>query len=434
MDMILYVAIGLLTVGIPVGYWLRYRAQLQDAKNRQETARRTGMIEPPSLHPKIDPNRCICSGGCTAICPEGGIIGIVGGKADLVTPTKCIGHGACRELCPVDAITLVFGTERRGVDIPHLSDTFETNVKGIYIAGELGGMGLIRNAFVQGKEAVEYIYNGLDGKAQGVHDLLIVGAGPAGLSATLQAKKMNLDYVTLEQGEGIGGTVASYPRQKLVMTQPMEIPLYGKFKQREISKEELMELWEKVAAKTAIRINDNEKVESIGRQNGHYLVASSKGEYAARRVLLAIGRRGSPRTLGVAGENTPKVAYKLMEPEQYKDKHILVVGGGDSAVEAAVTLSEQPGTRVALSYRRDAFSRVKEKNLHNITRAGEEGQVEILLKSQVREIRPREVVVTHDGEEKVLRNDYVFVMIGGVLPTALLEAAGVKMEKKFGER
>jgi thioredoxin reductase/Pyruvate/2-oxoacid:ferredoxin oxidoreductase delta subunit len=433
-DSLIYLLVALIAVVVPGAYFLRYRKHQSRARLRQEAARASGMTEPASLHPKIDPNKCICSAGCTAACPEGGIIGILGGTAELVSPTRCIGHGACAEACPVDAITLVFGTETRGVDIPHVGKTFETNVPGIYIAGELGGMGLIRNAVTQGREAAEYIARSLGSERSEALDLVIVGAGPAGLSAALQAKKEKLNALLLEQGGGVGGTLLSYPRQKLVMTQPMEIPLHGKFHKREASKEELVELWEDIVRRTGVRIQSNERVLGITPSTGYHVVRSNLGEYRARRVLLAIGRRGTPRRLGVPGEDSSRVAYKLLEPEQYEGRKMLVVGGGDSAVEAALALSRQQGTEVALSYRKEVFSRLKDKNREDLSRAIDSGRLRPHLATTVESIGTGEVTLRNGDSTRSLENDYVLVFIGGELPTAFLQGIGIRMERKFGER
>lgn len=432
-DSLIYVAVILLAAGIPAIYFLRHRTHVAAARRKQEAAVEAGMVEPVSLHPRIDPNLCICSAGCTAACPEGGIIGIVGDRAELVSPTRCIGHGACMEACPVGAITLVFGTETRGVEIPYVSERFETNVPGVYIAGELGGMGLIRNAVTQGREAATYIARDLGSKGSG-HDLVIVGAGPAGVSAALQAKAEGMDTLVLEQGEGVGGTILSYPRQKLVMTQPMEIPLHGTYRKREVAKEELQTLFEALAAEHGLRVRGGETVDGVVRANGGFQVQTNRGRYPARRVLLAIGRRGSPRRLGVPGEQSSKVAYRLLDPEQYRKRRVLVVGGGDSAIEAAVTLAEEAETRVSLSYRKAAFSRLKDKNRERIALAMENGLVTPYLESTVTSIAPERVTLDHRGKETAIENDYVLVFIGGELPTAFLNGIGVRMEKKFGER
>lgn len=423
-----------IAVSIPLIYWLRYRRKVAKARQTLSSAMESGLTEPVSLHPLVDANSCIATGACVDACPEKGILGIVDGRAQLVAPTRCIGHGACMQACPTNAISLVFGTERRGVDIPHVKEDFQTNVEGVYIAGELGGMGLIRNAVTQGREAVEYISKTISRGSSDAYDVLIVGAGPAGLSATLEAKRRGLRYLTIEQEGDIGGAVLSYPRQKLVMTQPMEIPIYGKYRRRELSKEELVALWQDIISDTGITVRCSEKVDGVKRLNGVYSVHTNQGEYEARRVLLSIGRRGTPRKLGVPGEQSTKVAYRLLEPEQYAGKRVLVVGGGDSAVEAALALSEQAGTQVHVSYRKEVFSRIKEGNRTRLDAATGAGRIKLLMESQVVKIAEGDIVLSGPNGENRIENDFVFVFIGGELPTAFLESVGVRMERKFGER
>lgn len=430
-----YLFTALVTIGIPVRYVYKNSKRTEKAKKKLQESFDKGLTDPISLHPKIDPTRCIGTTACVKACPEGEILGVLGGKATLVSPTKCIGHGACEAICPVEAISLVFGTERRGVELPYVKENFETNVPGIYIAGELGGMGLIRNATLQGKETVKHIVarqNG-NGRGRGELDVIVVGAGPAGIAASLQAMKQKLSFVTLEQDQ-FGGTVLNYPRQKLVMTQPMEIPLYGKVRFREILKEDLLNLWGDVIQKTGLEIKSKEKVESVERPNGFFRVHTTKGEYLTHNVLLAIGRTGTPRKLGVPGENSSKVAYRLLEPEQYAYKKVLVVGGGDSAVEAALSLSEQKGTVVVLSYRKNMFSRIKEKNEARIERAAKNGRVHLLFESTVTEIQSDKVYLKYKDKRVAIANDYVFIFAGGVLPTQFLKDMGINIVKKFGER
>jgi thioredoxin reductase (NADPH) len=430
---IIYIVVVGVSLSIPLAYWSRVHRRGKQASGTLKKMVSAGLTEPVSLHPVLDPNRCISIGACADACPEGDIIGLVNGRPELVNPTRCIGHGACAAACPVGAITLVFGTETRGVELPYVKETFETNVPGIYIAGELGGMGLIRNAVTQGREAIEYIARTLNGRDASTYDVAIIGAGPAGLAATLEAKKRGLRAITLEQDD-IGGTVLSYPRHKIVMTQPMDIPLYGKINAREIQKEELLDLWQKVIAKTEIRINTHEKLESVQQERGTFTVRSSKGEYRARRLLLAIGRRGTPRRLGVEGEDSAKVTYKLIEPEQYRGKKVLVVGGGDSAVEAALATASQPGTEVTLSYRKNVIARIKDKNRERLERATRADRVRLLLESQVKMIQETKAIISQKGRELEVPNHYVLVFIGGELPTMFLKGLGIRIEMKFGER
>jgi thioredoxin reductase/NAD-dependent dihydropyrimidine dehydrogenase PreA subunit len=374
----------------------------------------------------------IKSGACIEACPEKDILGIVNGKATLINASQCIGHGACFHACPVEAISLVIGTEKRGVDLPHINQNFETNVPGIYIAGELGGMGLIKNSVEQGEAAVESVVKSGYKKDSSMYDLIIIGAGPAGISASLTAKKHGLNFLTLEQ-DSLGGTVFNFPRTKIVMTAPMNLPLHGKVKLFDTSKTELLDLWRPVLSKNNITIQENTKVESIEMGVNGFQVRTLKGEdFQTKNVLLAIGRRGSPRKLGVPGETLEKVTYKLVEPEHIQNKQIIVVGGGDSAVEAALSLSEQ--NKVVLSYRSEAFSRLKPKNREKLDAAVQQNLLTILLKSNVTKIDvDRVFLTTASGQEPVaLDNDLVFIFAGGELPTQFLEKTGVKITKRFG--
>ncbi len=394
-----------------------------------DEAIKSGLTEPPSLHPVIDPIVCCGSGACVSACPEKAL-GIINHKAVLINPAHCIGHGACAPACPVGAIKLVFGTERRGIDIPYVKPNFETNVPGIYIAGELGGMGLVRKAADQGRQAIESIAKSRgDGKQL---DVVIVGAGPAGLAATLGAMEKKLRSVTLEQEESLGGTVYHYPRNKIVMTQPVVLPLVGKAKLGEIAKEDLLAFWQGIVDRVGMRLNFNERVEQVSAAEGGYVVKSNRAEYRTRNVLLAIGRRGTPRKLGVPGEESPKVVYRLVDPEQYSGKKVLVVGGGDSAIEAAVATAEQPGTKVVLSYRGDAFGRVKQKNRERMEEAERAGRLTVLLSSTVSKIETGHVHLDHDGKVVCHENDGVIVCAGGILPTGMLKDMGIKVETKHG--
>jgi len=396
-------------------------------------AKEFGLHEPISLHPVIDTESCIGSGACIEACPEKDIIGIVNGKATTINASRCVGHGACFHACPVEAITLCIGTEKRGVELPHISPEFETNIRGLFIAGELGGMGLIKNAVEQGKQAILYLSKELKNIPDAKFDAIIVGAGPAGISATLMATKLNLKVRTIEQ-DSLGGTVFNFPRSKIVMTSPMDLALYGKIKLTETTKSELLDLWQTVLSKNKITINEQEKVTAIEKNNGIFTLTTSKETYNSKTILLAIGRRGSPRKLGVKGEDKEKVAYRLLEPELIHNQKILVIGGGDSAIEAALLLAGE-GNDVALSYRGESFSRIKPRNLELINEFSLEGKVEVLLKSVVKEINDNAVILNllDENEDIELPNDLVYVFAGGELPTVFLEKIGVRITKKFGE-
>jgi thioredoxin reductase/Pyruvate/2-oxoacid:ferredoxin oxidoreductase delta subunit len=413
------------------GFYLWKRSSKhRNSRRILDDAVASGLTEPASLHPIIDHVRCLGCASCIKACPENNVLGLIHGKAHLIDPTHCIGHGACKKACPFDAIELVFGSEKRGVDIPQVNEDFQTNVPGIFIAGELGGMGLIRNAVTQGVQAVESIRK-LDGIGSKALDLVIVGAGPAGIGASLAAQSAKLNFVTLEQ-ESLGGTVSHYPRGKIVMTAPVKLPVIGKMQFRETTKEALMEFWEGVVETTGLEINANERVESIEPDGNGFNVKTTQNSYQTRAVLLAIGRRGTPRTLGVPGENKTKVVYRLIDPEQYLNQHVLVVGGGDSALEAAVSIANEAGTTVTLSYRSEAFSRAKEKNRTKVNKAQKEGKLNVLMSSNVKEITDDKVVIIANDEKISINNDAVIVCAGGILPTPFLKSIGIDIETKFG--
>jgi thioredoxin reductase (NADPH) len=411
--------------------WRWYR----EAKSRATWAAavEAGLTEPASLHPVIDPAKCLGCGACVSACPEGDIIGMIDAKAELVEPTHCIGHGACREACPYDAITLVFGTEKRGIDIPHVSPDFETNVPGVYIAGELGGMGLIRNAIEQGSQAVESIRKKSAARPPQGCDLVIVGAGPAGFAASLAATKYKLKFVTVEQ-DTFGGTVAHFPRGKVVMTAPANLPLGGKLNFRTVSKEKLLQVWRDVYRRTGLKgkIRYGEEVKAITRQGDAFEVRTTRGAYLTAAVLLAIGRRGTPRKLNVEGEEQSKVVYRMIDPEQYRRKHVLVVGGGDSALEAATSIAKQPGTRVTLSHRSESFSRAKLANRELVESCRRTGRLTVLFESKISRIGPDDVEIEQKGKRLRIRNDAVIVCAGGILPTAFLKSVGIEVETKYG--
>jgi len=431
MDVWLVYGVLLLTI---VALYVRRQRRIHARHLRtQEEFIAAGMTEPASLHPIIDAALCLGCGACVKACPEQPhheVLGLINGKAALVGPTDCIGHGACKTVCPFDAITLVFGTERRGLDIPVLKPTFESNVPGVYVAGELGGMGLIKNALTQGQQALEAIAKA-GVKRPGALDVLIVGAGPAGLAASLAAKKLGLNYQTVEQ-DSLGGAVFQYPRGKLVMTAPVELPIVGKVQFRNTSKEELLKFWTKACDGNGLKISYKERVESIENKDGAFHVKTSTQQYVASAVLLGIGRRGTPRKLGVPGEELSKVVYRLIDPEQYRGQQVIVVGGGDSALEAAASIAELGDTTVILSYRGEAFQRAKQKNRQRVDVASAKGQLKVLLNSQIREIRPDEVLMKQSGQELKVNNDAVIVSAGGILPNDFLRSIGIRVETKYG--
>jgi thioredoxin reductase/NAD-dependent dihydropyrimidine dehydrogenase PreA subunit len=388
---------------------------------------------PPTLHPVIDPNTCIGSLSCIKVCPEGDILGIVDGKAALVVGANCIGHSRCELECPVGAIRLVFGTSERGLDLPEVDEFFETNRPGVHIIGELGGMGLIKNAVKQGMQLGRR-FKGIVGPAAGgqVH-AVVVGAGPSGIAAALTMQEAGLSFLLVDQGASLGGTIANYPRQKLVMTETVDLPYYGKFGRPLISKEDLMGMFTAALQKAAIKIHHGVKVTGINGTDGNFEVLTEKGKIRCQKVVLAVGRMGTPRKLEVPGEDLPKVTYLLLHPEQYAGKKVLVVGGGDSALEIAQMVSAEQGTEVSISYRAPAFGRAKQRNKDNIEKLIGDGRVNAIMSSNVVSIHPDKVVLEVSGTRTEIANDYVVINVGGVLPTEFLKSLGVSIQRHVGQ-
>lgn len=431
-----FVGVGLFVISLfSLRTILKSRAVEQKAKKKIDQNIKQSMNEPLSLHPEIDPALCLGCGACTKVCPEGDILKLVNNRAVLVSPTKCVGHGECEKYCPMDAIKLVFGTKTRGVEIPRVTGDYETNVPGLYIAGELGGMGLIRNAVKQGTLAGRHALKHLPAQVKTDFDLIIVGAGPAGLAAALCAVEAKRTHICLEQNS-FGGTVANFPRQKVVMSHPFTLPMFGeaKFRSNKVSKEELLAYWNKVRAHAHMNIKEHTTFKSLTALSDHFRVETSTGTITGKKVILAMGVRGTPRRLGVPGEDTNKVAYNLIDPRQYAGRKVVVVGGGNAGVEAAQMLADPKlKCQTHLLVRGPTFDRCNDDNRKRIEALAKKNLVQIWFNSHIEAISQDQLTVRNNGQTVQLPNDYVFIFAGAEMPFKFLMSLGVTIDKKFGE-
>ena len=429
MDLLIYVVFGLFLVG-PLLLHIRRTHRREQAALAAAERGKLHSSGPRAQHPHIDISHCIGCGACVDVCPEGNVLAVIAGKAAIINGHKCIGHGLCADVCPVGAIEIVMADPSVSADMPRLSREFETNVPGLFIIGELGGLALIKNAVNQGRECMDTIARRVASRPSlpGVLDVCIVGAGPAGLSASLRAVERALSFVTLEQEE-LGGTVAKYPRQKLVMTSPVEFPLHGKFKKMEISKEELLKFWAAVVERETL------EGPHPGEGGSHRAgIRRHAPHHEARRGRIGPGTWSSPSAVAARraswasqGRNSPRSCTALIEAEAYVNSKILVVGGGDSAVEAALGLAYQKGNQVTLSYRQAEFSRIKERNAQKLREATQGKKLRVLFNSQPTEVREKSVLISTDGTVTELPNDWMWVFAGGEPPNALLQKFGVAM-------
>lgn len=425
--------------GAAMAMWSVHRAAIKAASAGGSANGAKGIKKPV-----INATLCIGCGTCVEVCPEAGTLEMVGGKAILAHSERCTGHAKCAEVCPTNAILMSEDGKLQTIRVPRVNEQFETNIPGIFIVGELGGMGLIKTAINEGKLVIDQIRKRLPKPANTnlhdasgpdpvqageVADVIIVGSGPAGISATLSAHQHFVKYVTLEQGE-IASTIRHYPRHKFLMAEPPEIPLYGPLYVSDGTKEALLSVWETIIANTGIRINTNERVDRIIRQGESFTVETKRGQYFTKFVVLAMGRRGTPRSLNIPGEDLGKVAYSLIEADTYKDKDVIVVGGGDSAIEAALALSKGKQNRVTLVYRGDVMQRARDRNQKMLTDAAKEDRVKILLKSNVLQINADSAVIDIAGQKQTVKNDFVFIMAGGNSPEEFLQKVGVEIVEK----
>ena len=386
--------------------------------------------------PRVNATLCIGCSACVEVCPEQGTLTLRDGKAILAHPDRCKAHGDCVTACPTTAIALVAGNAKQTLRVPAMSSDFETNIPGIFIVGELGGLGLIKTAINEGCRVAEIIRKRVrlefpEPVSEDCFDVIVVGAGPSGLSAALSFHQYGLAYHVLEQGE-IASTIRNYPRHKFLMEDPLEVPLFGKLVIQDTTKEALLAVWDQIVSETGVRIATNQRVETIQREtpSGPLIVTTASSTWRTHFVVLATGKRGSPRKLDVPGEELAKVAYRLIEAESYSDCDVAVVGGGDSAVEAALALSRIPSNRVTMIHRRAEFSRLRERNSARFKEAEQSRRITVLRNTRVTQIDEHSLIVETASGNRQIRNDYLFILVGGQSPEAFLQQVGIQIVEK----
>lgn len=420
----------LIVLGAFRSSWLRRRREKRDAW-RVDVAREAGLHLPTSLKPIIDPQLCSGCLACLDVCPEGEIFGVAEGKAIVVEASRCIGHGVCATTCPTGAIELVFGSVEKPVEVPQTDPNFETSRPGLHIVGELGGMGLLRNAIKQGLDVAKHLSETLSADSEIEKDVAIIGAGPAGIATSVACRALGMSIRVIDQ-DVVGGTIAHYPRQKVVTVDRLALPLYGELSSGTVSKEELLEAFSAMLTEAEVTVHERVRALDIRGCDGDFEIVTSGGTFRARKVVLATGRRGAPRKLDVPGEELDKVTYELIDPAQYENSRVLVVGGGDSALEAASMLAKA-GVQTVLSYRGNSFKRGRLANRQEVDRLQARGQLEVLLESEVTSIEAHHVRLEVSGRRAKIGNDFVIVCIGGSLPTQWLKDLGVGLEQRTGD-
>lgn len=386
---------------------------------------------PRALYPVVDVTRCTGSGSCLKACPEGEVLTFRDGVPVLAHPEKCVGHGVCADECPTDAIRLVLGTRERVVKLPELRGCYETSRSGIHVVGELAGAPLLEQAVRQGLAVGAHLAARLRTSPAGA-EVVIAGAGPAGLAVAFALAEAGVAYRILERSEVLS-TIRAYPAGKIVTTRALALPGAGLIARGRISRERLLTRCLRAIEDGDIRVEEGVEVHAIDGRDGAYTVRTSTGAIRAHKVVLAIGRAGSPRRLGVPGEDLAKVIIGLGNPAEHAGRRVLVVGGGDAAVEGAIALARSGAAEVILCHRGETFSRCRDENRRALGSAIADGRVRVILGGRITRIDPANVELATPEGTRSLANDVVVLALGRALPVRFLEASGIALKAYSGD-
>lgn len=384
--------------------------------------------EGKKLHPVINQSICVGCSTCVLSCKSSGALYLINGKSTLVNPFACQSHGECEKQCPTGALQLVEYGKKMKVKIPETGDHYQSSIPGIYVVGALTGAGLIKEAINQGRAAVNHIMR--DVFPDNLPRVAVIGAGPAGLSAFLSCRKFGLPTFCLEKDK-TANTIRNFPKKKILMAEPLDMPIYGPLWVGDTTREELLEAWDRILEKTGVTITTGKQLEDIEGSDGDFRVIAGGGQYPCQKVILALGNRGVPRKLHVPGEeDNENVYYTLLDAEDFAGSEVTITGAGDSAVEAALSLQQQ-NCRVRIVVRGEGFPRIKAKNREKILKSIQQNQIIAHFNSKISAFE-KDAVQIQGTDSRIARykSNHHFIMIGGEPPFQLLEKLGIAITEK----